>query len=47
VLSGILSAYAWAAGRARRVFTSQRARRAIHRGAGTVMASAAVAIATR
>ncbi len=47
VLSGILSAYAAAAARARRIFTSVRARRAIQRGAGTVMASAAVAIATR
>ena len=47
VLSGVLSAYAGAAARARRVFTSQRARRAINRGAGTVMAGAAVAIATR
>jgi len=47
VLSGVLSAYAGAAARARRVFTSARARRAINRGAGTVMAGAAVAIATR
>ena len=47
VLSGVLSAYAGAAARVRRVFTSARARRAINRGAGTVMAGAAVAIATR
>ncbi|KQP28897.1 LysE family translocator [Methylobacterium sp. Leaf100] len=47
VLSAVLCAYAGAADRARRVFTSIRARRAIDRSAGTVMAGAAVAIATR
>lgn len=47
VLSAVLCAYAGAADRARRVFTSIRARRAINRSAGTVMAGAAVAIATR
>ena len=47
VLGTVLAAYAAAAARARRVFTSVRARRAINRGAGTVMAGAAVAIATR
>ncbi|MCJ2082124.1 LysE family translocator [Methylobacterium sp. J-090] len=47
VLSTVLAAYAAAAARARRVFTSVRARRAINRGAGTVMAGAAVAVATR
>jgi len=47
VLSTVLATYAAAAARARRVSTSVRARRAINRGAGTVMAGAAVAIATR
>ena len=47
VLSAVLTAYVLAAARARRIFTSSRARRVINRGAGTVMAGAAVAIATR
>ena len=47
VLSAVLTAYVLAAARARRIITSSRARRAINRGAGTVMAGAAVAIATR
>ena len=47
VLSAVLGAYVLAASRARRILTSSRARRAINRGAGTVMAGAAVAIVTR
>lgn len=47
VLSAVLSVYALAAARARRIFTSPRARRAINRTSGTVMAGAAVAVATR
>lgn len=47
VLGTILLAYVLVAARARRVFTSPRARRAINRGAGTVMAGAAAVIATR
>jgi len=47
VLGAVLTAYVLAAARARRIFTSCRARRAINRGAGTVIAGAAVAIATR
>lgn len=47
VLSTILFAYALAAARARRIFTSPRARLAINRGAGAVMAGAAVAVVAR
>lgn len=47
ILSAVLSVYALAAARARRVFTSPRARRAINRTSGTVMAGAAIVIATR
>jgi threonine/homoserine/homoserine lactone efflux protein len=47
VLGTILSGYVLAAERARRVMTSARARRLLNRGAGTVMAGAAVAIASR
>lgn len=47
VLGTILSGYVLAAERARRVMTSARARLLLNRGAGTVMAGAAVAIATR
>ena len=47
VLSAVLAAYSLAAARARRAFTSSRARRVMNRGAGTVMAGAAVAIVTR
>lgn len=47
VLSAVLSAYVVAAARARRLCTSERARRVMQRGAGTVMAGAAVAVATR
>ena len=45
--SAVLGAYVLAASRARRLFASSPARRAINRGAGTVMAGAAVAIVTR
>ncbi len=47
VLSTTLVAYALAAVRVRRFFGSVRARRAVNRGAGTVMAGAALAVATR
>ncbi|WP_430910599.1 LysE family translocator [Methylobacterium sp. sgz302541] len=47
VLTTILFAYVLAAARAHRAFTSRRARRAINRGAGIVMAGAAAVIATR
>ncbi len=47
VLGTILSGYVLAAERARRVMTSAMARRVLNRGAGTVMAGAAVAIASR
>ncbi|MCC0807991.1 LysE family translocator [Methylobacterium sp. W2] len=47
VLGTVLSGYVLAAERARRVMTSVRARRLLNRGAGTVMAGAAVAIASR
>ena len=47
VLGIVLSGYVLAAERARRVMTSARARRLLNRGAGTVMAGAAVAIASR
>jgi len=47
VLSTTLGAYALAAVRVRRFFGSVRARRAVNRGAGTVMAGAALAVATR
>jgi len=47
VLAAVLGAYALAAARARRLFTSSRAVRAINRGTGVVMAGAAVAVATR
>ena len=47
ILSGVLSAYAAAAHRARRLFRSQPAIRWLNRGTGTVMAGAAVAVATR
>lgn len=47
VLGTTLAAYALAAARVRRFFGSVRARRAVNRGAGTVMAGAALAVATR
>lgn len=47
VLSTTLAAYTLAAIRVRRLFVSVRARRAVNRGAGTVMAGAALAVATR
>ncbi len=47
VLGTTLAAYALAAARVRRFFVSVRARRAVNRGAGTVMAGAALAVATR
>ena len=47
VLSTTFDAYTLAAVRVRRFFDSVRARRAVNRGAGTVMAGAALAVATR
>lgn len=47
ILSSVLTAYAVAALRARRLFRSSRAVRWLNRGTGTVMAGAAVAVATR
>ncbi|WP_232630099.1 LysE family translocator [Methylobacterium sp. Leaf118] len=47
VLSTTLAAYTLAAVRVRRLFVSVRARRAVNRGAGTLMAGAALAVATR
>ena len=43
----VLGAYAAAAARARRFFTSPRAVRLVNRGSGTIMAAAAVSIAAR
>ena len=47
ILSAVLTGYVLAASRARRLFTSARAVRALNRGTGAVMAGAAVAIAAR
>ncbi|MCC2114068.1 MAG: LysE family translocator [Hyphomicrobiales bacterium] len=47
VLTSVLSAYAFLAGRARELFRAPRARRRLNRTAGTVMAGAALAVATR
>jgi len=47
IASSVLSAYAIAAGRARRLFTSARAVRLVNRGSSIAMASAAAAVATR
>ena len=47
ILTLVLSAYASAAQRARRLFRSPPAIRWLNRGTGTVMAGAAVAVATR
>ncbi len=47
VLSGILTAYAYLASRARRIFTTQRAVKRLNQAAGGVMVAAGVALATR
>jgi threonine/homoserine/homoserine lactone efflux protein len=47
ILSAVLTAYSIAAFRARRLFKSRRAVRWLNRSTGTVMAGAAVAVATR
>jgi threonine/homoserine/homoserine lactone efflux protein len=47
ILSTVLTVYSIAAFRARRLFKSRRAVRWLNRGTGTVMAGAAVAVATR
>jgi threonine/homoserine/homoserine lactone efflux protein len=47
ILSAVLATYSIAAFRARRLFKSRRAVRWLNRGTGTVMAGAAVAVATR
>jgi threonine/homoserine/homoserine lactone efflux protein len=47
ILSAVLTAYSIAAFRARRLFKSRRAGRWLNRSTGTVMAGAAVAVATR
>ena len=47
IASTVLTAYALAAARARRLFTSPGAVRLLNRGSGVVMAGAAVTIATR
>ena len=47
ILSVVLTSYATAAARARRLFTSPRAVQRLNRGTGVVMAGAAVAVATR
>jgi threonine/homoserine/homoserine lactone efflux protein len=47
ILTSVLTAYSVAALRARRLFRSPRAFRWLNRGTGTVMAGAAVAVATR
>jgi len=47
IASTVLTAYALAAARARRLLTSPRAVRAVNRGSGVVMAGVAVSIATR
>ena len=47
ILSVVLSTYAFAALRARRLFKSPRAVRWLNRGTGTVMAGAAVAVASQ
>ena len=47
VLALVFSGYIILAARARHLFTSRRALTLINRGSGTVMAGAAVAIATR
>jgi len=47
VLGGVLCGYVFAAARARRLFTSPRAIRAVNRGAGVAIAGAAVAVVAR
>jgi threonine/homoserine/homoserine lactone efflux protein len=47
IASSVLTAYALAAARARRLFVSPQAVRLLNRGSGVVMAGAAVTIATR
>ena len=47
ILSSVLTAYAVAALRARRFFSNARAVQWLNRGTGTVMAGAAVAVATQ
>jgi threonine/homoserine/homoserine lactone efflux protein len=47
ILSSVLTTYSIAAFRARRLFKSRRALRWLNRSTGTVMAGAAVAVATR
>ena len=47
IASGVLTAYAFAAARARRMFTSPQAVRAINRSSGAVMAGAAITIVAR
>jgi len=47
VASGVLTSYALAAARARRLFTSPRALRLVNRGSGAIMAGTAITIATR
>ena len=47
ILTSVLTAYAVAALRARRLFSNARAVRWLNRGTGTVMAGAAVAVATQ
>lgn len=47
VMAAVMGTYALAAARARRIFRSSRAVKALNRGTGAVMAGAAVAIASR
>jgi len=47
ILPSILGAYVLAAARARRWFRSDRAAKILNRSSGTLMAAAAVAVATR
>jgi threonine/homoserine/homoserine lactone efflux protein len=47
IVSSVLAAYAMAAARARRLFTSPRAVRLVNRGSAVVMAGTAVAVAAR
>jgi threonine/homoserine/homoserine lactone efflux protein len=47
IASSVLAAYALAAGRARRLFTSSRAVRLVNRGSAVVMVGAAATVATR
>ena len=47
IVAGVLGAYAMAAGRARRLFTSPRAVRLMNRGSAVVMAGTAAAVAAR